>query len=93
MGKPHPVELRERVITYVDEGYCHREAARHFRVLSLPQRSGPTRIKTTERAGLKPLPLSVNVEMKTSVGHNVASLPLRNQLERPLWGILWGFSK
>jgi len=32
MGKPHPVELRERVITYVDEGYCHREAARHFRV-------------------------------------------------------------
>jgi len=32
MGKPHPVALRERMITYVDEGYCHREAARHFRV-------------------------------------------------------------
>lgn len=32
MGKPHPVELRERVIAFVDEGHCHREAARHFRV-------------------------------------------------------------
>jgi transposase len=32
MGKPHPVELRERVIAFVDEGHRHREAARHFRV-------------------------------------------------------------
>ena len=32
MGKPHPVELRSRVIGYVDEGHGHREAARHFRV-------------------------------------------------------------
>lgn len=32
MGKPHPVELRERVLALVDEGHCHREAARHFRV-------------------------------------------------------------
>ena len=32
MGKPHPVALRERVIAFVDEGHCHREAARHFRV-------------------------------------------------------------
>ena len=32
MGKPHPVELRERVVAFVDEGNSHREAARHFRV-------------------------------------------------------------
>jgi transposase len=32
MGKPHPVELRSRVIAFVEEGHGHREAARHFRV-------------------------------------------------------------
>ena len=32
MGKPHPIELRNRVITFVEEGHGHREAARHFRV-------------------------------------------------------------
>lgn len=32
MGKPHPVELRERVLAFVDEGHGHRESARHFRV-------------------------------------------------------------
>lgn len=32
MGKPHPIELRTRVVTFVDEGHGHREAARHFRV-------------------------------------------------------------
>ena len=32
MGKPHPIELRVRVVAFVDEGYGHREAARHFRV-------------------------------------------------------------
>ena len=32
MGKPHPIELRSRVIAYVDEGHGHRAAARHFRV-------------------------------------------------------------
>lgn len=32
MGKPHPIELRERVVAFVDEGHGHREAARHFRV-------------------------------------------------------------
>ena len=32
MGKPHPMELRTRVVAYVDEGHGHREAARHFRV-------------------------------------------------------------
>jgi len=32
MGKPHPVELRERVIAYVEEGYSHRRAASRFRV-------------------------------------------------------------
>jgi len=32
MGKPHPIELRERVVALVDAGYGHREAARHFLV-------------------------------------------------------------
>src|SRR6056297_2928727 len=32
MGKPHPIELRTRVVAYVDEGHGHRDAARHFRV-------------------------------------------------------------
>lgn len=32
MGKPHPIELRERVVAFVDEGHGHREAGRHFRV-------------------------------------------------------------
>ncbi len=32
MGTPHPIELRERVVAFVDEGHGHREAARHFRV-------------------------------------------------------------
>ena len=32
MGKPHSIELRERVVSFVDEGNGHRDAARHFRV-------------------------------------------------------------
>jgi len=32
MGKPHPIELRERVIAFVEEGNSHRAAASHFRV-------------------------------------------------------------
>ena len=32
MGKAHPMELRIRVIAFVEEGHGHREAARHFRV-------------------------------------------------------------
>jgi transposase len=32
MGKPHPIELRARVIAFVEEGNSHREAARQFRV-------------------------------------------------------------
>lgn len=31
MGKPHPMELRTRVVAYVDEGHGHRTTARHFR--------------------------------------------------------------
>jgi Transposase and inactivated derivatives len=32
MGRPHPIELRSRVVAFVEEGHGHREAARHFRV-------------------------------------------------------------
>jgi len=31
MGKPHPIELRERVVTFVEKGNTHRAAAAHFR--------------------------------------------------------------
>ena len=32
MGKPHPLELRERVVAFVEEGNTHRATAAHFRV-------------------------------------------------------------
>lgn len=32
MGKPHPIEIRMRVVVYVDEGHGHCGAARRFRV-------------------------------------------------------------
>lgn len=32
MGKPHPVELRERVVAFVEEGRTRRASAEHFRV-------------------------------------------------------------
>ena len=32
MGKPHPLELRARVVAFVDEAHSHRTAAEHFRV-------------------------------------------------------------
>ena len=32
MVKAHPIEIRSRVIDFVEEGHGHREAARHFRV-------------------------------------------------------------
>ncbi len=32
MGKSHPLELRERVVRYVDNGHTHRETAKVFSV-------------------------------------------------------------
>jgi len=32
MGKPLPVELRQRVVDFVEEGHTHRSAAAQFRV-------------------------------------------------------------
>ncbi len=32
MGKAHPMELRSRVVAFVEQGHGHREAAWHFRV-------------------------------------------------------------
>ncbi len=29
MGKPHPIELRARVVAFVEEGNSNRAAARH----------------------------------------------------------------
>ncbi|WP_404381688.1 helix-turn-helix domain-containing protein [Caenispirillum salinarum] len=54
MGKPHPLELRERVVAFVDEGHSNREAARHFRV---SPRFVNDMIKLRRQTGsLKPLP-------------------------------------
>ena len=32
MGKPHPIELRERVVAFVEVGHTHRSAASQFQV-------------------------------------------------------------
>ena len=32
MGRPHPLELRERVVWYVERGHSHRAVARRFMV-------------------------------------------------------------
>ena len=32
MGKPQPMELRTRVVAFVEEGNTHRATAAHFRV-------------------------------------------------------------
>ena len=32
MGKPHPMELRQRVVSHVDAGNTHRSAAARFDV-------------------------------------------------------------
>ena len=32
MGRPHPIELRSRVVDRVEEGHSHRSTAEHFRV-------------------------------------------------------------
>ena len=32
MGKPQPIDLRERVVGFVEEGTCHGAAAVHFRI-------------------------------------------------------------
>jgi transposase len=32
MGKPHPIELRQRVVACVEEGHSHRSTATRFRV-------------------------------------------------------------
>ena len=32
MGRPHPMEIRSRVVDFVEEGNRHRAAAAHFRV-------------------------------------------------------------
>jgi transposase len=52
MGKAHPVELRGRVVGFVEEGHGHREAARHFRVS--PRFVNDMVILKRETGGLRP---------------------------------------
>ena len=54
MGKTHPIELRSRVVGFVEEGRGHREAARHFRV-SPSFVNDMVKLKR-ESGGLAPLP-------------------------------------
>ena len=59
MGKPHPIELRERVVGYVEEGHSHRATARRFRVsprfvnnmVILKRKTGSVRPKPQGRRG------------------------------------------
>ena len=53
MGKPHPMELRERVITFVEEGHSHRAAASHFRVS--PRFANRMVIPKRETGSLEPM--------------------------------------
>ena len=59
MGKAHPIELRERVVDFVEEGNTHRASAAHFRVsvkfvndmVRLKQESGSLQPKTQGHPG------------------------------------------
>lgn len=54
MGKPHPLELRERVAAFVEEGHSHRAAAAHFRVS--PRFVNNMMILKRETGSLEPKP-------------------------------------
>jgi len=54
MGRPHPVELRERVVCFVEDGHSHRRAAAHFRVS--PRFVNDMVILKRKTGGLKPKP-------------------------------------
>ena len=62
MGKSHPMELRTRVIAFVEEGHGHREAARHFRVS--PRFVNDMVILKRESGGLAPKPQGNHAEGK-----------------------------
>ena len=59
MGKPHPIELRKRVVDYVEEGHSHRSAASRFCVsikfvndmVKLKRETGALEPKPQGRAG------------------------------------------
>jgi transposase len=59
MGKPHPIELRERVVAFVEQGHTRRHAAEHFCVsprfvnnmMILKQDTGMLRPKPQGRPG------------------------------------------
>jgi len=53
MGKAHPIELRERVIAFVEEGHSRRAAAAHFRVS--PRFVNRMVILKRETGSLKPM--------------------------------------
>lgn len=62
MGKPHPMELRIRVIAFVEDGHGHREAARHFRVS--PRFVNDMVLLKRETGGLVPKPQGNHAEGK-----------------------------
>ncbi|MEM9050232.1 MAG: IS630 family transposase, partial [Pseudomonadota bacterium] len=54
MGKPHPVELRERAVALLEQGKTHRETARRLCV-SIKFVNDMVRFKR-ETGGLEPKP-------------------------------------
>ncbi len=62
MGKSHPMELRTRVTSFVEEGHGHREAARHFRVS--PRFVNDMVILKRKTGGLAPKPQGNHAEGK-----------------------------
>ena len=62
VGKSHPIELRSRVVAFVEEGHGHREAARHFRVS--PRFVNDMVILKRDSCGLAPLAQGNHAEGK-----------------------------
>ncbi|NJM81111.1 MAG: IS630 family transposase [Tabrizicola sp.] len=64
MVKAHPIEIRSRVIDFVEEGHGHREAARHFRVS--PRFVNDMVVLKRESGGLEPKALGGQRRSKLS---------------------------
>jgi hypothetical protein len=67
MPKPYSVELRERVVSYVEGGRSRRAAAAHFRVSPSSQQAPDTSCPC-ERPTEQPRPDSVGPRMSSSSG-------------------------
>ena len=76
MGSPHPMELRTRVVDFVQEGNTHRATAAHFRV-SIKFVNDMVKLKR-ETGSLEPKPQGRRGHGKLAGQHDWA----RSQIER-----------